>query len=181
MQPSLVSKSVLLSLIQSYGKKHGTLPHRCCNFVPRAVVSALSSFQQKSLANDNAACGLGWICMTCANGGISPATVQRTLQNLARVHLQACRCRPCCDHLLWVTRNVLQGLVASMQSSPSLSQQQMSQIISAGSFSHKQAQLQPNTIPLSHGKVRLATTCYAYQADVQCVPCPEDAPGQHIS
>ena len=56
---------------------------------------------------------------------------------------------------------VLQGLVASMQSSPSLSQQQMSQIISAGSFSHKQAQLQPNTIPLSHGKVRLATICYA--------------------
>lgn len=58
---------------------------------------------------------------------------------------------------------ILQGLVASMQSSPSLSQQQMSQIISAGSFSHKQAQLQPNTIPLSHGKVSLAIiiTCYA--------------------
>lgn len=54
-------------------------------------------------------------------------------------------------NVLWC---VLQGMVTNMQSSPSLSQQQMSQIISAGSFSHKQAQLQPNTIPLSHGKVR---------------------------
>jgi hypothetical protein len=48
----------------------------------------------------------------------------------------------------------LQGMPNSMQSSPSLSQQQMSQIISAGGASYKQAQLQPNTIPLSHGKVR---------------------------
>ena len=56
----------------------------------------------------------------------------------------------------------LQGIPNSMQSSPSLSQQQMSQIISAGGASYKQAQLQPNTIPLSHGKVRRAHQSVLY-------------------
>lgn len=40
-----------------------------------------------------------------------------------------------------------------MSTAPSLSQKQMGQIMSAGSGSYKQIALQPNAIPLSHGKV----------------------------
>ena len=63
-------------------------------------------------------------------------------------HLPACCWRlaqPCCLHALQAS-----GVVMT---APSLSQKQMSQIMSAGSSSFKQAALQPNTIPLSHGKV----------------------------
>ncbi|KAL3149135.1 hypothetical protein ABBQ32_001972 [Trebouxia sp. C0010 RCD-2024] len=74
------------------------------------------------------------------------------------------------------------GLATNMQSSPSLSQQQMSQIISAGSFSHRQAQLQPNTIPLSHGKVELhSRALLAIGAGDIVVPVFDDEPTSIIA
>ncbi|DBB09234.1 TPA: hypothetical protein ACH3X3_007818 [Trebouxia sp. C0006] len=74
------------------------------------------------------------------------------------------------------------GIPNSMQSSPSLSQQQMSQIISAGGASYKQAQLQPNTIPLSHGKVELRSRALlAIGAGDIVVPIFDDEPTSIIA
>ncbi|DBA97431.1 hypothetical protein WJX77_010396 [Trebouxia sp. C0004] len=74
------------------------------------------------------------------------------------------------------------GIPNSMQSSSSLSQQQMSQIISAGGASYKQAQLQPNTIPLSHGKVELRSRALlAIGAGDIVVPIFDDEPTSIIA